>query len=191
MPIWNPPDTFTVNGANIETNESFALTAAGKSYGFQSGAKIYSGSADPEASVTAVVGCLYLRTSVGAYYKATGTGNTGWALIVAGFIAMKSETFSDANKTVSAGTQYLAQTGTMTASRTVTLPAASGYPRGTQLIIADESGTTSVVFTLVIAGAGLDTINGVTSITIGIAGGYDTITLMPDGISKWTVLSKI
>lgn len=81
MPTWRPPDSFTIQDANIETNESISLTAAGKSFGFQSGAKIYSGSADPESAVTAVVGCLYLRTSVGLYWKAVGTGNTGWVAL--------------------------------------------------------------------------------------------------------------
>lgn len=47
-----------------------------------SGPKVLSGSGSPEGAVTAPVGSIYLRTDGGAdtaaYYKTSGTGNTGW-----------------------------------------------------------------------------------------------------------------
>ena len=45
--------------------------------------RFYFGTTDPEGSLTAPVGSIYIRTSGGAgttlYVKETGTGNTGWA----------------------------------------------------------------------------------------------------------------
>jgi hypothetical protein len=51
------------------------------------------------------------------------------------------QTFSNANVTVTVGTTQLAQTGTMSAARTVTFPAASAYTNGTGFYVIDESGT--------------------------------------------------
>lgn len=51
---------------------------------FPNGVAILSGHGNPEGSITAVVGSLYLRDDVSAtgalYVKQTGTGNTGWSL---------------------------------------------------------------------------------------------------------------
>lgn len=42
----------------------------------------YAGTADPEGSVTAPIGSIYIRTTGGAgttlYVKESGAGNTGW-----------------------------------------------------------------------------------------------------------------
>lgn len=47
-----------------------------------SNVSIHSGVGSPEASITAVVGSMYLRSDGGAgttlYVKESGTGNTGW-----------------------------------------------------------------------------------------------------------------
>lgn len=51
---------------------------------FPSGAFIRSGTGDPESSITAVVGSLWLRTDLSGtaclYVKESGTGNTGWVV---------------------------------------------------------------------------------------------------------------
>lgn len=94
-------------------------------------------------------------------------------------------TFSNANYTaVATGNVYVAQIGTMSASRTVTLPAASSFASGDEIVIADESGTVTSTNTIVISRAGSDTINGATSVTIGAAYGWRR--LISDGVSKWT-----
>lgn len=93
-------------------------------------------------------------------------------------------TFSNANYTALATDKYIAQTGTLSASRTVTLPAASALPAGYVLIIADESGTVTSSNTIVLARAGSDTINGATSYTITTP--YAQMTLVSDGTSKWS-----
>lgn len=45
---------------------------------------ITSGSAAPESSVTAAAGSLYLRSNGTIYWKATGSGNTGWTAVGTG-----------------------------------------------------------------------------------------------------------
>jgi hypothetical protein len=95
-------------------------------------------------------------------------------------------TFSDAAQAVTVVMLYVAQVGTMSASRAVTLPAASAYPTSRELIIADESGTVDGTNTLVVTRAGSDTINGATTSVINTA--YGTVRLRSDGTSKWTIV---
>jgi hypothetical protein len=128
-------------------------------------------------------------------------GTTNYALVtkkgmvnLGDILTVASATFSNAAytvPTVAAGTasiNYVGQTGTMSASRVVNLPAASNFPRGTFLTIADESGTTTATNTIVITAAGSDKINGAASKTIGATGGYNYCTLVSDGTSKWTIV---
>lgn len=93
-------------------------------------------------------------------------------------------TFSNAVATIAAPTVVLAQIGTMSASRTVTLPAASAYAAGTSVTVIDESGTVTGTFTIIVARAGADTLNGSTFGVIATA--YGALTLISDGVSKWT-----
>lgn len=98
-------------------------------------------------------------------------------------------TFSDTATTVTSAMRYVAQTGTLTASRAVTLPAASAVSAGTVIVVADESGTVTATNTLVITRAGSDTINGGTTSTINRAYGWRA--LVSDGTSKWTDLGRV
>jgi hypothetical protein len=95
------------------------------------------------------------------------------------------QTASNADATINATTGLMAQVGTMSASRTFTLPAASAFAAGMPMHIHDESGTVTASFTLIVARAGADTIDGGTSVTITNA--YGGVILMSDGSSKWTV----
>jgi hypothetical protein len=102
------------------------------------------------------------------------------------FAAAVRSTFSNTNKTMSTTEMYVAQTGTLTAPRTVTLPAASLVPAGRGRIVTDESGTCTATNTLSIARAGGDTINRATSPYIITS--PDTLTVVvSDGVSNWTV----
>src|SRR5690242_11338127 len=60
---------------------------------------------------------------------------------------------ADADYTVLVSDRTVAVTS-LSAARTLTLPAASSFPTGTQLLIADESGNCSTTNTLTIAAAG-------------------------------------
>jgi len=93
-------------------------------------------------------------------------------------------TFSNANAVWPNTTHYLAQIGTLTATRTVTLPAANAFSAGTEIVIADESGSCAVATSITCVRAGADTINGATSISIAAAYGWRRF--VTDGVSKWT-----
>ncbi len=94
-------------------------------------------------------------------------------------------TFNNAAYIVLAGGCYTAQVGTMSASRAVTLPAAT-VGAGAVVIIADESGTVTGTNTIVATRAGSDTINGLTTWTMGRP--YCKAIMVSDGTSKWTVV---
>lgn len=72
-------------------------------------------------------------------------------------------TFSNADFTVPSSARLVVQTGTLTAPRTVTLPAANSVQAGTEIVISDTSGTVSATNTLTVACAGADTINAATT----------------------------
>lgn len=74
----------------------------------------------------------------------------------------------------------------LTAARTVTLPAASAYPTGTQLLLVDETGNCSPALPLVVVRSGTDTLNGATSATI--AGAYGFLALTSNGKGAWTLV---
>jgi len=96
------------------------------------------------------------------------------------------QTFSNADVTVNATATQLAQTGTMTAARTVTLPLANSKAAGFVLDIVDESGTTSSTNKIILARAGSNLINGVTTLdAITLANG--AVYCVSDGSTKWSV----
>lgn len=92
-------------------------------------------------------------------------------------------TFSNTNYTALSTDRYVAQTGTMTAPRTVTLPAASSVNAGQLLIIADESGTVTTTNIITVTAAGGDTINGTASRTIRSA--FGEAYLVSNGTNSW------
>lgn len=99
-------------------------------------------------------------------------------------------TFSDANYDLGSapspavfGSVMLQQTGTVTTTRTVTLPAASAVPAGSELIINGGAGVTTTNM-VTIQRAGSDTINGAAaSVSIGTAWGQRRF--VSDGVSAW------
>ena len=105
-------------------------------------------------------------------------------------------TFSNASATIAYPTTTLAQTGTLSASRTVTLPAANTYPAGTKLTVVDESGTAGRIsstsnYNIVVQRAGADILvsptfsQSTTSQTI--TSPYGSITFTSNGTSKWVL----
>lgn len=98
--------------------------------------------------------------------------------------------FSDADVTITFPTTLLAQIGTLTTTRTVTLPLANTYPAGAHIVIVDSSGSLNAssvpIKVLNIARQGSDTINGGTSWSIGVP--YGAVIVGTDGASKWVVV---
>ena len=118
----------------------------------------------------------------------------GDGLTVGGIPAAKlSETLTNGRTAVSdnaytalASDRTIAYTA-LTASRIVSLPAASTYPTGTTLTLLDESGACSATVLLSLAPHGTDTIDGVNAQAI-LSTPYGSIGLMSNGSTKWTVV---
>lgn len=94
---------------------------------------------------------------------------------------------SNADYTILTTDKIVANITTLTAARTFTLPAASAYPAGEELVIADQSFSANTEFKITISRAGSDTFDdGSTSVVIDQKGGIAR--LVSDGTSKWTIL---
>lgn len=78
----------------------------------------------------------------------------------------------------------------LTASRVVSLPAASAFPTGCRLLIVDESGSAALGKTITVAPNGSDVINGVNA-GLAIATAYGFLELESNGASKWTVTDSL
>ncbi len=92
---------------------------------------------------------------------------------------------SDANYTVLITDRLIAYT-TITAARTVTLPAAASFPPGHRLTVVDESGDCSSTDTITVQCAGSDTINGGASTVVNKAYGY--VAIESNGLNAWTII---
>lgn len=92
---------------------------------------------------------------------------------------------SDANYTALATDRLIAYTA-LTVTRTVTLPAASAYPSGTALVIADESGACSAAVAIDVVAAGSDTIGAIGS-SPNVVTPFGFISFKSNGTNAWTV----
>ena len=92
----------------------------------------------------------------------------------------------DANATLTASDYTVAYT-TLTAARTVTLPAANAVPAGQIFQVTDETGNCSAVNTITITPAGADTFNGGAAV---MNAAYSVRTFYSDGATKWIVLNS-
>lgn len=91
----------------------------------------------------------------------------------------------DSNSTFnSSGTTEVYTTVVLTAPRTLTLPAASAFSPGTELIFVDEIGGVTSTNTVTITRAGSDLINGISTLVVSTTS--STVRLITDGVSKWT-----
>lgn len=113
---------------------------------------------------------------------------TNKKITLANLRTMGQTTFSNADATIAAATRYLAQTGTMSAARTVTLPAANAVPAGTEIVVADQSGTVTSAFSVTVTRAGSDTVEGGTTHVIRLP--YGHVRLVSDGTSAWTRVGR-
>jgi hypothetical protein len=96
-------------------------------------------------------------------------------------------TFSNANYTIQSTDCQAAQTGSLSAARTVTLPAASSFVAYRRLIVIDTSGTATTTNTISLAPNGTDQINGSNTTQVAINAGFGFVEIESDGVSKWTV----
>lgn len=94
----------------------------------------------------------------------------------------------DAAYTVLVTDRFLVTSATLTAPRTLTLPAANAVLAGTKIHVADIVGAINGANTWTIAAAGSDTINGLASLLLGAP--YASGILESDGVSKWAFLGS-
>lgn len=197
--------TFTVNGKGLLTAAgSVTVTpAVGSITGLGSGVASWLATPSSANLATTVTdetgsGALVFATSPTLVTPALGTPSSGNASnltnIPAGQLTgsvssariVNRQTFSNAAATITAGNNLIAQTGTMSASRALTLPAASGLTAGDRIFIVDESGTVTSNNTIAITRAGSDTVNGGSGIIeINIA--YGTAVAESNGVGGWAV----
>jgi hypothetical protein len=111
-------------------------------------------------------------------------GDAGYTFPKSTAVATSITTFSNADKAVVITDQRVLQTGTMSAPRTVTLPAAAGGKAGVEITVGDASGTVSATNYLSVVPTGADTINGATSDTLRSP--YGTRTYTCNGTNGWT-----
>lgn len=117
------------------------------------------------------------------------SGGTGASTAAAARAALNVEsrtTFNNANYIALATDKYIAQIGTLSAPRTITLPAANAVNPGFILWIADESGTVTNTNTISIARTGADTINGGTA-SFAMIQPRSRVRAISDGVSAWFI----
>lgn len=98
---------------------------------------------------------------------------------------VNTQVVGDANAAITAGKRDVLLTAALTAARTFTLPAASGYPAGARVTFSDIVGTITSSNTATLTAAGSDTVNGAASITLTTANA--SVLLISDGTSKWNL----
>jgi len=120
---------------------------------------------------------------------AGGGSTTDASLLTSGLLPAarltNTQTVGDANATISAGTRDVLLTAALTAPRTYTLPAASGYPAGYRITFSDVAGGVTTTNTATLTRAGADTINGATTVVLSTANAAPV--LITDGTSKWNL----
>lgn len=128
-----------------------------------------------------------MRHAGPARFGSSSAGPTGGSIVhVDGGFTVKRTTFSNAAYAMLTTDFYVAQVGTMSASRTVTLPAAATAAAGKFYVIKDASGSVTGANDIVVDGNGAELIDGAASKTIDSA--YGSLTLICDG-TGWQVVA--
>ncbi len=168
--------TITLNRAGSDTINGATSAAISTPYGF-----IAIESNGSNAWTIVDQSTLSMAQQAASAVAITGGSLAGVSL------ALARQAVSDANYSVAAGIGLAAYTA-ITAARAVTLPAASSYAAGQQLLVVDESGSCSATKTITLNPAGSDTINGATSAVINSAYGY--LVLESNGSNAWTIVDQ-
>lgn len=129
--------------------------------------------------------------TVGSNTYATGAvdadGVVGTATLNDAAVVPSRVTFSNAAYNMTSTDRVIAQTGTMSAARTIALVAANNLSVGTKILLVDESGTVTSTNKIRISPNGANTINGANATTDAIINAYGMAWLECDGSSKWTL----
>jgi hypothetical protein len=140
------------------------------------------------STFTGAQGELVVDTTNNRVQVHDGVTAGGWpAAKLAEVIANTRTAVNDASYTALPTDRTVAYTA-MTAARTVTLPASSAYPAGTQLLVVDETGACSATNTITLSAAGSDIIDGGAGALISSPYGY--LSLQSNGAGKWTIVDQ-
>jgi hypothetical protein len=120
----------------------------------------------------------------GAFSVPPGSGGGGGSITI--------QNVGDADATIAASTNVVNLTAAYTGSHILTLPAASGFATSPALVIIDPKKVLSSTFTVSVARAGSDTINGGTGnvVLMGVNETGGAATLYSDGSAKWTTAAR-
>ena len=155
----------TTNVANLNASSLSGAT-------FAAPGPIGSGTASTGAFTTLSASSTVSGTGFSAYLASPpAIGGTTPAALNGTTLSLARHAVADAAYSVAAGISIVAYTS-ISAARAVTLPAASSFNAGQQLLVVDESGSCTSSNTITLNRAGSDTINGATSAKISAAYGY-------------------
>ena len=146
------------------------------------------GTAAQVASFTGAQGELIVDTTDNRVVVQDGSTAGGWPAAKLSEVITNTRTaVSDANYAAQMTDRLIAYVA-ITAARTVTLPASSGFPTGTCLSIIDELGACSPTNSITVSRSGSDTVDGGTSASVTIAYGY--LAVQTNGAGKWTIVDQ-
>jgi len=119
------------------------------------------------------------------YLELESDGVSRWTIIDRSGTFPQRTAVNNVNYTASPSDAYIGYTA-LTATRTITLPAASACAPGQYLAISDESGSCSSTNKINVACAGADTFFGVASGSIDTP--YGSYTFISNGVNKWALV---
>lgn len=140
-----------------------------------------------DADLAAIAGVTSAADKV-PYFTGAGTaGVADFKALGRSIVGRAAATFSNDNATVGAGESVLMQTGTLSAWRTVTLPAANAVAAGADVLVMDSSGTAQASTRIRCVPAGGDTLVGCYP---QICDPYGWVRFVSDGTSKWIAVAS-
>jgi len=146
------------------------------------------GTSSQVAAFIGAQGETVMDTSNNRLVVSDGSTAGGWAAAKLSEVVTNTRTaVNDAAYSVLATDRMVAYTA-LAGARVVTLPASSGYPTGTRLVIVDETGNCSTSKTLTITPNGTDLIDGAATAVVNVPYGF--IGLESNQTGEWTIVDQ-
>lgn len=167
----------------------------------QAAAELAAGSMNPASNISYTGNNTHAGTET---FNSTGTFNALFALgaaatfsiAAAALVRLRAALGVDSRTTVSdadypaLSTDRLISYTSLSANRTVTLPAANALTAGQRIVILDESGSASQSIAISVAPNGSDTIAGANTTQVAINIGRGKIELVSNGSNGWNVVGE-